>query len=452
MSPRRGILPVQALDAPTIFPAEPAMIEQPARSLFTRAALARVLIAAVLVPAGLVVPQVTTVPAQATPSAAVVTSTVDDALLWSELRADLEAYLQARGAPEHVSAAGLSVSLPDRGSSVDVSAGTMTFGGSQPLRPSSVWQIGSNTKAFTSVLLLQLEAEHRLSIDDPLGRWLPQYPQWGDVTIQRLLNMTSGIPDYDEQPALWADYVADPQTNFSAERLVNYVVGAPATSGYSYSNTNYVLAEMIIERVTGNSYRHELYARIFEPLGLRDTYYRPHLYPASVTDREPAGYFFNNQMPEYSWAVGRDVSRHTLSWARGAGGIISTTSDMTRWERALYSGHLLPAEQQAELTSLVSMQTGQPIEQTSPTDPGGFGLGVAQATTEKFGTFWFYEGGTLGFRTLHVYLPESGVIMAMGLNSAPADDQILALAESVYDTLVSQGVIPASPTPVGTGA
>ena len=104
----------------------------------------------------------------------------------------------------------MSVSLPDRDSSIDVSAGTMTFGGSESVRPSSVWQIGSNTKAFTSVLLLQLEAKGRLSIDDPLARWLPEYPQWGDVTIRRLLSMTSGIPTYDAQPAFSADYVADP--------------------------------------------------------------------------------------------------------------------------------------------------------------------------------------------------------------------------------------------------
>jgi D-alanyl-D-alanine carboxypeptidase len=153
-----------------------------------------------------------------------------------------------------------------------------------------------------------------------------------------------------------------------------------------------------------------------------------------------------------SGLLGTDVSRNTLSWARAAGGIISTTSDMSRWERALYTGRLLPAEQQAELESLVSMQTGQPIEQTSLTDPSGFGLGVAQATSEKLGTFWFYEGGTLGFRTLHLYFPDTGLILAMGLNSAPVEDQILTLAESVHDTLVSHGVVPAAPAPVGPGA
>src|SRR4051812_3550608 len=427
------------------------MIAHRAPDLSVRAGLPRALVAALLVLAGLVAPIAGNLPAHAAPSGPVPASADYDSVLVSELRADLEAYLRERGTAEHVSAAGLSVNLPDRWSTIDISAGTTTFGGSVPVRPDSVWQIGSNTKAFTSVLLLQLEAEHRLSIDDALGRWLPQYPQWRDVPIRRLLNMTSGIATYDDQPAWYADYAADPHTYFSPERLGDYVVGAPAPSRHSYSNTNYVLAEMIIERVTGNSYGHELYEHIIEPLCLPDLYYREHKYPTSVTGREPAGYFFNDEFP-MAELLGHDVSRDTLSWARGAGGIISTTSDMTRWERALYGGRLLPPQQQAELESLVSTTTGQPIARTSSTDPEGYGLGIAQATGEELGTFWFYEGGTLGFRTVHVYFPDSGVIFAIGLNSITADDQIGTLVTSLYDTLRANGVIRPRPVPVTPAA
>src|SRR3954465_8138562 len=416
------------------------MIAHRAPDLSVRAGLTRALVAALLVLAGLVAPIAGNLPAHAAPSGPVPASADYDSVLVSQLRADLEAYLQARGTAEHVSAAGLSVSLPGRWSTIDVAAGTTPFGGSVPVGPDSVWQIGSNTKAFTSVLLLQLEAEHRLSIDDTLGTWLPQYPQWRDVPIRRLLNMTSGIPTYDDQPAWYADYAADPHTYFSPERLVGYVLDAPATSGYSYSNTNYVLAEMIIERVTGDSYQDQLYRRIIEPLGLCDLYYRPDVYPAWVTSREPAGYFFNHDFPR-AQRPGGDSSRDTLSWARSAGAIISTTSDLTRWERALYSGRLLPPEQQAELESLVSSRTGQPIDSTSGTDPQGFGLGIAQLTDPELGTFWFYEGETLGFRAVHAYLPDSGLIIAIGLNSATADDQISTLMKSVYDTLQANGLI-----------
>jgi D-alanyl-D-alanine carboxypeptidase len=387
---------------------------------------------------GVVAPQAVASSAHAAPPSG--GAVVDDCPLTSLLRADLEAYLRERGAAEHVSAAGLSVSMAGSEDSIDVSAGTTTFGGSHPVGTEAVWQIGSNTKAFTSVVLLQLEAEHELSIDDRLGRWLPEYPQWQGVSIRRLLNMTSGIATYDAQPAFRTDLAADPRRYFSAEQLVDYVVDTPATSGWSYSNTNYVLAEMIIERVTGHSYRHELVNRLIEPLDLDDLYYRTHLYPSSVTRREPAGYFADDTVPE---GAGQDTSRDSLSWARGAGGIISELGDMTEWERALYSAALLPAEQQAELTSLVSSQTGLPIDRTSLEDPTGFGLGIAQLTAPGLGTAWWYEGGTLGFRMVHIYVPESGLVLALALNSATADDRIMLLLESVYTTLVEQGEVPA---------
>ncbi|MGY1623281.1 serine hydrolase domain-containing protein [Geodermatophilus sp. SYSU D00965] len=386
--------------------------------------------AASLVVAGLVSPA----------TAARAVSQDPDPALVADLRADLEAYLQERGAAEHVSGAGLTVDVPGE-ERVDVSAGTTEFGGSVPVGPDALWQIGSNTKAFTSVLLLQLEAEGRLSIEDTVTDWLPQYPQWADVPIRRLLDMTSGIPTYDDQQGMLADYAADPLRDFSPKELIAYVDGVPATSGYSYSNTNYVLGELIVEAVTGESYEDQLYDRIIDPLDLEDTHYRPHLYPDEIADRMPAGYYTRTGDPGLAPLRGQDVSRDSLSWARGAGGILATTADMTRWERALYEGDLLPPQQQDELESLVSTATGQPIESTSAEDPMGFALGIAQMT-DDLGTFWFYEGQTLGFRALHVYFPDSGVIAAVNLNSSPDEDRIGALATTVYGTLTEHGLVP----------
>src|SRR3712207_6885879 len=150
---------------------------------------------------------------------------------------------------------------------------------------------------------------------------------------------------------------------------------------------------MIIERVTGTGYANQLSARLLVPLALRDTYYRSHLYPPGIADRMPAGYYTRTDEPELSPLRGTDVSRTSMSWARGAGAILSTTADMTRWERALYDGWLLPPQQQAELLSLVSTATGEPIEATGPDDPRGFGLGVAQMT-DALGTFWRSEEHT----------------------------------------------------------
>ena len=132
--------------------------------------------------------------------------------------------------------------------------------------------------------------------------------------------------------------------------------------------------------------------------------------------------------------------------------MIGTTNELTRWARALYTGRLLPPQQQSELTSLVSTATGQPIDQTSPTDPNGFGLGVAQLTIDPLGTFWAYEGSTWGFRVLHVYLPESELIIAVGLNSRTVDDQMTALVLAVLDTLAEHGVVDAPSAPADEAA
>jgi D-alanyl-D-alanine carboxypeptidase len=413
--------------------------------------LGRGLLVAMLLLGGVALPAVATgqVDARSGHAAA---APCNRACLAKDLRGDLRTYLKANGSAEHISAAGLSVRLPRSRGTIDVGAGTMRIGGTRPVSSTRVWQIGSNTKAFTSVMLLQLEAEHRLSISDTLGKWLPGYRQWRGVTIKRLLNMTSGIPSYDDSRAFLRDFAAKPLHRFTVRQLVAYAKSGKPTRGYSYSNTNYILGEMIIRRVTHDSYRHQLRTRLIRPLHLHDLHYRPSRYPPAVTKREPAGYFFNRELPGMSRLLGRDVSRTTLSWTRGAGGIISTTHDLAVWEQALYHGRLLPSHQQAELRSLVSSKTGRPIKHTTPSDPKGFGLGIAQMTHPEIGRFWFYEGETLAFRTLHVYLPGSRVIFAAALNSQPTVDHIGDLAVSVYGTLVARGVIrPTAPPGRRTG-
>lgn len=127
----------------------------------------------------------------------------------------------------------------------------------------------------------------------------------------------------------------------------------------------------------------------------------PQQAPAQVGDRLLPGYLFYKEVPELAALVGQDVTRNTVSWGRGAGAILATTADMTRWERALYGGKLLPPKQQAELESLVSEATGEPIETTSPENPFGFGLGVSQVTTPALGTVWAYLGEAFASRAFH---------------------------------------------------
>jgi D-alanyl-D-alanine carboxypeptidase len=370
--------------------------------------------------------------------------------LQAALQRDLNEYLAARAKPEHISAISLSVSLHGAQKTIDVTAGTTQFGGKgASITPWTLWQIGSNTKAFTAAAILQLEAEGRLNIDETLGRWLPEYPAWKSVTIRRLLNMTSGIPGYDFSSAMLKAYAKNPQRSFTLKELVAYAYpttpGAPhATTGYAYSNTNYLLAEMIIERATGNTYGAELDRRFLRAsLGLDHTFYAAFQYPQSVLDQMTSGYFFNHDPDSAALAplLGRDVRDMSVSWMQGAGGIVSTPQDMTRWAYALYAGSVLAPKQRAEMMNIVSQKDGRPIAKTSLSDPNGFGLGIAQMTKPEIGTVWFYEGMTLGYRMLHVYFPRQDAVIAFGLNSQPDSKQNQSgkLALAVFKTLHAAG-------------
>ncbi len=364
------------------------------------------------------------------------------AAVQAALRDDLSQYLTTRGTAEHISAVSLRVTFPGSEPSIDLAVGTTLYGGGPPVSTSALWQIGSNTKAFTAVILLQLEAEGKLSISDPLGKWLPQYPAWRDVTIMQLLDMTSRIPDYAVKPAFGAALAAAPGAYFSAVRLVSYVTGLPlGPKGYSYSNTNYILAQMIIERVTHDSYADQLTRRIIIPLRLESMCYAPYTCPAADAARMPAGYFYESGAPSL---LGTPMPPLALTWLQGAGAIVTSLQDMTTWDRDLYQGRELPPRQQRQLESLVSQTTGQPIARTTPADPLGYGLGVTQQyAPQPFGTLWEYEGETFGYRVLHVYFLSSGIIIALAVNSATdADnDELGALAGTVYQTLQEAGAV-----------
>jgi D-alanyl-D-alanine carboxypeptidase len=349
------------------------------------------------------------------------------------LKSELKSFLSSQRGNEHISAVSLRVTFEGDRPSINVPVGTTLYGGDQPVSAASRWQIGSNTKAFTSVVLLQLEAEHKLSMHDTLGKWLPRYQRWRHVTIKHLLDMTSGIPDYLSQPSFFRAYVGDPTRQFSPRRLVSYARRGPPTHGYSYSNTNYILAQMILEKASHDTYAHQLRTRIFRPLGLRSMRYRPSPYPRAFTRRLPGGYFFDTSLPAMKSLLGHDLRRFNLSYAQGAGGIVSSLTDATRWERALYRGRLLPSEQQRELESLVSQQTGRPIKRLTQSDPQGYGLGISEVKS-SFGRFWAYEGETLGYRVLHIYVEKTGTLFAIGVNSSvrDADDDLSDLAGEVF--------------------
>ncbi|HXR21157.1 MAG TPA: serine hydrolase domain-containing protein [Acidimicrobiales bacterium] len=373
------------------------------------------------------------------PSASASQPGQSSAALGAALRGDLGRYLTERSMAEHISAVSLRVTFAGSRPAISLATGTTRYDGGPPVPAGALWQIGSNTKAFTAVILLQLEAEGKLSISDPIGTWLPQYPAWRHITVRQLLDMTSRIPDYLYQPAFATAFAANQDTRFTATQLVSYVAGLPlGPAGYHYTNTDYILAQMIIQKVTHDSYADQLTKRIVTPLRLSTTCLAPYTCPASDAGRGPVGDFYIANGPPS--LIGKPMSPLGLTWAQAAGGIVSSLADMTTWDRDLYQGRLLPPRQQRQLDSLVSQATGKPILRTTVADPLGYGLGVAQGIFPgPTGNFWYYEGQAFGARVLQMYFPRSGMIIALAVNSSTFNDHLSDLAGSVYQTLQEAG-------------
>lgn len=374
-------------------------------------------------------------------------SGANDRSVRDAIRGRLDAYLAQRATIEHISTVAVRVNLSNA-PPIDVAAGTTTYFGSIPAQSSQLVQIGSNTKAFIAVLLLQLEAAGKLRIDDRIGRWLPEYPAWSGITVRHLLDMTSGIPTYDDDERMLRDYAHEPYRHWPAAELIAYVY--PRTKfapgrGWLYSNTGYLLAQLIVERITGQKIADALQRRIFTPLGLTHTYYSDGIYPQTILAQMPAGYFYNHSPDNAGLAplLGRDVKAMSLSWAQGAGAIVQSLPDLARWSHALYHGPLLAATQRAELTTLVSVKTGKRISGTSAGDPEGFGLGVGQMMRPNAELTWFYEGKTLGYRTLYAYQPKRDLLLTVAINSQPDDnkDKIGTVVEGVLRALKDAGRI-----------
>jgi D-alanyl-D-alanine carboxypeptidase len=366
-----------------------------------------------------------------------------DAAGIAEIQVALDSWLAARSSAEMVTGVAAYISFGDNGPAIEAFAGKVGNGSQDvPVRQGTLFQMGSTSKSFTAALILKLEAGGKLSIDDTLGKWLPQYPAWEDVTIRRLLNMTSGIPNYSETEAMSRIWVNDPTRDLTAENLIKLVYetgkdNLSQNSGYNYSNTNYILAGMVAEKAAGRSYRDLVHEMIIQAFGLRDTFYENGTYPDAVTERLAHGFFYNPACADYqpkcteSWnhgLMGRDVRTMSTSWAQAAGGAIADARDVDRWMRAVFGGRVVPPKQQSEWMDLVSIRTGQPIADVTTDDPRGFSFGLGKAILGSFGSHWFYQGETLGYRTLYVWFEKENLMITLQTNSQPA-----AEADKLHD-------------------
>ena len=363
--------------------------------------------------------------------------TATDQNVIAQIQHTLDDYLAQRHEIEGISAVYLHVDLGDPGPVIEAYSGSSGLRDNAPINGDTLFQIGSNTKHFEAALILKLEAAGKLDINQTLGDWLPEYPAWSRVTIRQLLNMTSHIPNYSETAAIGEIVASDLDHQFTNRELIKAAYPSadnrlPVPSGWFYSNTNNILAALIIEKASGSSLERAFESE-FRRIGLHNTFYADGRYPEAVLARVPAGLYKNAACLSYQPTpcerstlaplIGKDMRLQNLSWAGGAGAIVSNPRDLAKWVRALFGGRVIPPRQLAEMQRLVSQKTGAAVDQATEKEPA-FGLDIVQAYKADFGgLFWFYEGMTLGYRCIFAYLPQYDLVLTVATNSQPPEGQ-----------------------------
>ncbi|GAA1621504.1 serine hydrolase domain-containing protein [Catellatospora bangladeshensis] len=293
------------------------------------------------------------------------------------LRPQLEA-ITAAGMP------GVFAQAADGRRRESAAAGVADVTTGAPTTPGMRHRVGSITKTFTATVLLQLVGEGRLRLDAPIGRYLPDHAAAG-VTVRMLLNHTSGIADYDHVIfATDASLEENRHRTFAPAELAAIGLQQPRTgepgAAWAYSNTNYVLAGMILERITGRTVAHEIDKRIIRPLDLRHTY----LPGTAIRIRGPHAAAY---IPWYGGVL-LDFADYNMSWAWAAGELVSTTGDLNTFYRALLTGRLLRPALLAQMQTTVPWVPGAP-------EYGGYGLGL-YSNLLSCGLVWGHDGLVLG--------------------------------------------------------
>jgi D-alanyl-D-alanine carboxypeptidase len=277
----------------------------------------------------------------------------------------------------------------------------------------SRFRIGSQTKMMVATVLLQLVEAGRLGLDDKLADLLPEVAADGlveradEITVQQLVQHTSGIPDWFYQSGSTepAFDVFDFTTYYRPIDIVKMTRGRPRTGEpgetFTYSNTNFTLIGMIIERTTGHTLAAELDRRLFRPLSMTRTY-QPTKPPEGIKGPHGHGYY-----PDSTGTL-RDVHRFNASWGNGAGGVISTTQDVSTFQRAFDQGRLLPPSLQEILTG----------------GPGGNGR-AQQNTGRCGGDLRLFGGSAPGYTSLILFSTDGRQQFQISVTRSTADDNAI---------------------------
>ncbi|WP_411151837.1 serine hydrolase domain-containing protein [Streptomyces sp. A30] len=348
------------------------------------------------------------------------------------LQNQLDEFVRSPGGPPGI------IAVLHRGHDKQVlRAGVADLATGRPPRTDDHMRIASTAKAFSGAVALTLVDRHALRLNDTLRKRLPRLPRaWGSVTLRQLLNHTSGLPDYTDDPAFLEEVIADPRHRFNSRRLLDYVADEPLRfrpgSQYRYSNSDNIAVALMAEAVTGTPYEQLLRELVYEPLRLRDT-----SLPQGYRLPEPYLHGYDVSPPPPPEDVSELLSASGV-WA--SGGIVSTPADMTRFIRG-YAGGALYGK------GVVRAQRRWIDGASEPAGPGrnSAGLAIFRYAT-RCGVVLGHTGNIPGYTQLIAATPDGSrsltfsVTTQINRTAAPAQlRQLRAIQENFVCALLSDG-------------
>jgi D-alanyl-D-alanine carboxypeptidase len=332
------------------------------------------------------------------------------------LRTDLQASLDKLRARDAIPGVSATIIFPDGSTWLGVS-GLANVAAKAPVTPETAFAVGSISKTFLAVLVLDLVDEGKVRLEAPAREYVPNLPIDSTITIRQLLDHTSGLYDFFFKPGIDKALRADRSAIWIPSRTLRYV-GKPYFKpglGWHYSNTNYLILGLIAEKVGGTSVAKQLRDRYLGPLGLAQTFYEVAEKPRSQVAH---GYRFagsKKSLPPIDLADGTGVTpfRSVVTAAGAAGSIASTSSDIARWAHALYSGQVLD---EASLELMIGDAKATALLKARVP----YGLGVQEVAISGLPTLG-HSGRLLGSQAVVRYFPDTGLTIAVLTNQNRAD-------------------------------
>jgi D-alanyl-D-alanine carboxypeptidase len=313
------------------------------------------------------------------------------------------------------------------------------------MQPDMLFAIGSITKNVVAALTLKLAEENVLSLEDPLSKWLPAYRHIDSrITIRQLLGHTSGIYMFWDNQQIWDDLKKDRAKVWSPQEVLSYIKEPyfSPSDGWRYSNTNYLLLAMIIEKATGSNLSTEFKERFWRPLGIDNAYLSQQ---EDIPDNQAHVYGdnFNFGDSEIDLTFLPRASHESITF--GSSGIFITAESLARWSHGLFEGKVLKPRSMEQMLKFVKFR---PVANMR-----AYGLGV-QLYERDFSCgkkAIGHGGGNIGTTTYMVYLPEYHVSIVVMVNAFPnksADFITKGLIKVVLRELKAIGLIPYLPFPI----